>query len=103
MPDLGWQTGYTCHGKRRVKLLYQTIHNNGDSTFLDLGIAFPRPCGGSADVIDFTNGIARYGYLRNDGNPKTVFAFQNKGNNLFFRKSRQRIPGVDGSTVNVPT
>ncbi len=73
--------------------------NNGDSTFLDLGIAIPGLAHGGADVLDFNNdGAIDLVVCGNDGSSRQFYLYQNIGNNQFVEVPTS-IPGVDYASV----
>lgn len=86
-------------GKTGASFYSKLYHNNGDSTFLDLGIAFPALAYGDASLIDFNNDgrmdILLCGF---DGTNRRFCLFKNKGNNSF-SEVPLTIPGVDYSCV----
>jgi gliding motility-associated-like protein len=97
--DLDGKPDILVMGKDGSNYYTKLYHNNGDSTFTDLGIAFPGLAIGSADVIDFNNdGLPDIVLCGNDGAQKRFCLFKNKGNNLFSEVTTT-IPGVDRSTV----
>ena len=97
--DLDGKPDILVMGKDGSNYFTKLYHNNGDSTFLDLGIAFPGLADGSADVIDFNNdGLPDVVICGNDGTQKRFCLFKNKGNNLFSEVTTI-ITGVDKSTV----
>lgn len=86
-------------GKTGTNYYTKLYHNNGDTTFLDLGISFPGLAYGSVDVFDFNNdGLLDVVLCGFDGVNKRFILYKNKGNNLFSAIPTS-IPGVDYSIV----
>jgi gliding motility-associated-like protein len=86
-------------GKTGTNYYTRLYHNNGDTTFLNLGIAFPGLAYGDADVTDYNNdGLQDIVLCGTDGTNKHFCLYKNKGDNLFSEVS-VNIPGVDYSTV----
>lgn len=86
-------------GKNGTSYYSKIYRNNGDSTFLDLGISMPGLAYGDADVMDFNNDgfqdIAICGY---NGVTRHFHLYRNLKNNLF-QEMPTSIPGVDYSRV----
>ena len=82
-------------GKAGTLSYSKLYHNNGDSTFLDLGTNFPALAYGAAETIDFNNdGLMDIVICGFDGANRRFCLFKNRGNNLFSEIS-VNIPGVD--------
>lgn len=86
-------------GKNGTNYYSKLYHNNGDSTFLNLGIPFPGLAYGSVDVLDYNNdGLQDIVLCGFDGTSQRFCLFKNKGHNLFTEVSTN-IPGVAYGTI----